>query len=70
MWKIRQSRARAGKSTIFQSQEQGKDIEEKKLRRYLKDRMRRDIASPRTMDGRREELKVLSGSSFLLGNSM
>ena len=45
-------------------------MEEKKLRRHLKENMRRNVAAGRRMDEGIQELKILTGSSFLLGNSM
>jgi hypothetical protein len=68
--KIRQTRAEAGKSTTFERHQQGKPVEEKRLRRHLKDTRRRNIAMNRSMNEDTEELQILSGSSFLLGNSM
>ena len=70
MCKIRQTRAEAGKSSIFRDERQGKRIDEKKLRRHMKQTMRRDVAIKHASDEGAKELRILSGSSFLLSNSM
>ena len=70
MCKIRQTRAEAGKSSVFRDERQDKQIDEKKLRRYLKQTTRRDVAVRHTNDEGAKELRILSGSSFLLSNSM
>lgn len=67
---MRKTRAEAGKSSSFRDVRQGKDVDEKKLRRHLKQAMRRDVALRHTSDEGAKELRILSGSSFLLSNSM
>ncbi|KAL9113658.1 MAG: hypothetical protein Q9187_007584, partial [Circinaria calcarea] len=64
------TRAEAGKSSAFRDERQGKTIDDKKLRRHLKQNMRQDVAIKRTSDEGARELRILSGSSFLLSNSM
>ncbi|MCJ1437103.1 hypothetical protein MMC27_006488 [Xylographa pallens] len=68
--KIRQTRAALGKATTFRSQQQDRNIDEKKLRRHLKDSMRRGDALKYNRQRGAEELSMLSGSSFLLANSI
>lgn len=65
--RYRQSQAAAGRST--QLEYKGKTVEEKKLRRHLKQTVKRDIAinHPGNMFG---DITKLTGSKFLLGNSM
>ena len=70
MCDIRHSRAETGKATVFGSELLGKDIEEKKLRRYLKERTRRKVAMTRTRNLDPRELKILLGTSFQLSESM
>ncbi|MCJ1472336.1 hypothetical protein MMC13_000983 [Lambiella insularis] len=68
--KLRQTRAKAGKSTVFRDEQSGKNIEEKRLRRYLKDNMRRDGALTHSRDAGAEAIRILSGSTFQLGRSI
>ena len=67
---IRHSRAEIGKATVFRSELLGKNIEEKKLRRYLKETTRSRVAMTRTKDLDPRELKILLGTSFQLSESM
>jgi hypothetical protein len=68
--KIRQKRAEAGKSTLFQDEISGKRVDEKQLRRYLKESMRRDTARMHARISNPMDLKALTGSSFTFGSSM
>ena len=68
MCKIRQTRAKAGVSTVFEHK--SVVVEDKKLRRHLKETLRRDVAKRLTADEEGRELRILSGSAFLLSNSM
>ncbi|MCJ1378525.1 hypothetical protein MMC17_001624 [Xylographa soralifera] len=68
--KIRQTRAALGKGTAFRSQQQDRNIDEKKLRRHLKDSIRRGEALKYNRQRGVEELSMLTGSSFLLANSI
>lgn len=67
MCDIRQNRARAGKQTSFEHE--GKVVEVKRLRRYLKDTTRRDVAQKNIGD-RGTGWKLITGSSFQPGSSM
>ena len=69
MCQIRQSRALVGKSTVFREKQRGTNVEDKKLRRHLKETIRRDLVARRNVGDVAQDLKILSGSSFLLGNS-
>ena len=67
---IRHTRAERGKSTVFRSELLGKDVEEKKLRRYLKETTRRNVAMTSTGNPHLGELKILLGTSFQLSESV
>ena len=68
--KATQTRANAGKSTAAKLQ--GREVDKKKLRRYLKSSIRKsteDFASSVAMDVDRS-IGLYSGPSFILGDSM
>lgn len=65
--KIRNTRTVAGRSTRFEYQ--GKIVEEKKLRRHMKNNMRKGPAMLRPANNEMD-WKVVTGSAFKLGNSM
>ena len=67
MMKIRQTRAKAGSTTIFEHQGV---VVDKKLRRYMKDTMRRDAARQLTKNEEGGDFRILSGTAFLLCNNM
>jgi ribosomal protein S4 len=68
--KIRQTRAEAGKLTVFRDAGSNKSVDEKQLRRYLKESMRRDTATMHARLPSPMDLKALTGSSFTFGSSM
>ena len=70
MSRIHHSRALVGKSTTFKPKQGGPNVEDKKLRRFLKESMRRDMNVRRIAYEGNQEIKTLTGSSFLLGNSV
>ena len=63
-------RAAAGKASVFRNQVDGREISPTKLRRLVKEYTRRELARPRTMEDGTEGLKLITGSSALLGNNM
>ena len=65
--KIRNTRAEAGRSTQFEYH--GKTVEEKKLRRHMKNNIRKGPAMLRPANDKMD-WKILTGSTFKLGNSM
>ncbi|KAL8741567.1 MAG: hypothetical protein Q9190_005838 [Brigantiaea leucoxantha] len=64
---IRRARAKEGKRSTIEYK--GKVVENKQLRRYLKESTRRDVAQKSIADGGRG-LKLMSGSAFSLGKSI
>ncbi|MCJ1396055.1 hypothetical protein MMC18_008942 [Xylographa bjoerkii] len=68
--KIRQTRAAVGRGTTFRSQQQNRNVDEKKLRRHLKESIRRDVALKYNRQRGMEEMSMLSRSSFILANSI
>lgn len=68
MLKIRQQRTDAGKPTAFNHK--GMKVDDKKLRRKVKENVRRDVARrPVAVDGG-WDLRLLSGSAIQVSNSM
>ena len=67
MMKIRQTRAKAGSATIM---EHHGVVTDNKLRRFMKNSIRRDVAKKLTRNEEGGELRLLSGSAFLLCNNM
>ena len=68
MLNIRRQRTEAGKPTVFLYN--GIKVEDKKLRRQVKENVRREVARRPAAVDRREELRLLSGSAFHVSNSM
>lgn len=68
MLNIRRQRAEAGKPTEFSYK--GIKVDDKKLRRQVKESVRRDVARRPVATDRGGELSLLSGSEFQLSNSM
>lgn len=66
--KIRQRRTEEGKGTAFEYK--GRNVDDKKLRRQIKENMRRSVASRPTIGAGEGNLTLLSGSKFLVSNSM
>lgn len=67
MCDIRQNRAKAGKQTSLEHE--GKVVELKRLRRYLKETTRRDAAQ-KGLGDRGIGWKLITGSSFQPGSSV
>lgn len=68
MLNIRRQRTEAGKPTEFFYN--GIKVEDKKLRRQVKENVRREVARRPAAVDRGEELRLLSGSVFHVSNSM
>ena len=66
--KVREKHSQPGATTMIKYQ--GRNVEDKKLRRYLKEGMRRNVARGLTAGTGEEDLRLLSGSAFLVSNSM
>ncbi|KAL9608829.1 MAG: hypothetical protein Q9167_006347 [Letrouitia subvulpina] len=67
MCDIRQNRAKAGKQTSLEHE--GKIVEVKRLRRYLKETTRRDVAQ-KDIGDRGNGWKLITGTSFQPGSSI
>lgn len=68
MLKIREKHSQPGASTMITFQ--GRNVEDKKLRRHLKEGIRINVARGLTAPTGGDELRLLSGSAFLVSNSM
>lgn len=68
MSKIRQRRTEDGKPTVFSYK--GMKVDDKKLRRHVKESVRRDVARRPVITDGAGDLRALSGSAFYVSNSM
>lgn len=68
MSNIRRQRTKAGKLTEFNYK--GKMVDDKKLRRQVKESVRRDVARRPEAFDRGGELSLLYGSEFQVSNSL
>ncbi|MCJ1264032.1 hypothetical protein MMC22_003903 [Lobaria immixta] len=68
MLNIRRQRTEAGKPTTFLYN--GTKVEDKKLRRQVKESARREVARRPVVADRGEQLRILSGSAFHVSNSV
>lgn len=68
MLNIRRQRTEAGKPTTFLYN--GTKVEDKKLRRQVKESARHEIVRRPVVADRGEQLRTLSGSAFHVSNNM